>query len=308
MNALPLLLGVGCAAGITLIADGLRRRAPGPAPARRTPISAADRNRLLLGAAAGFGVAAATRWPVAAVLTTAAVWTLAKVLGPDREHAISVARIEAVATWTELLRDTLSSAAGLEQSIAATAKVAPAPIRHQVQALAGAVRGGVRLQDALRAFAADLNDPTADLVVRALAQAAGYHGGQLAECLTSLAATAREQAQIRLRVATKRASTRTAARVIAGTALVMIAVLVVFHQGFLARYATVTGQMVLLLVGGLFGFGFWWLAKASKMPQPPRILAEPDASVRAGSLTAPAVNLRAGAVTAPADSVAAVSR
>lgn len=278
MNLLPVLLGLGCAAGLSLIADGMRRREPGPAPARRrAPMSREDRNRLLLGAAAGFGVAVATRWPVAALLTTAGVWTLPKVLGPDREHAVSVARIEAIATWTELLRDTLSSAAGLEQSIAATAKVAPEPIRPQVQALAGAVRGGVRLRDALRAFAHDLADPTADLVVRALAQAAGYQGGQLTECLTSLAATAREQAQIRLRVATKRAATRTAARVIAGTSLVMVAVLVVFNQGFVAPYSTVTGQSVLLLVGAVFGVGFWWLARSSRMPAPPRILADTTA-------------------------------
>jgi tight adherence protein B len=275
VNVLPLLLGLGCAAGLSLIVDGLRRREPGPAPARRrTPMNAEDRNRLLLGTACGFGVALVTRWPAAALLTTAAVWTLPKILGPDREHAIAVARIEAIATWTELLRDTLSSAAGLEQSIAATAKVAPEPIRPQVQALAGAVRSGVRLRDALRAFAADLGDPTADLVVRALAQAAGYSGGHLTECLTSLAATAREQASIRLRVTTKRASTRTAARVIAGAAVVMVAVLVVFNQGFLAPYATATGQLVLLLVGGVFATGFWWLAKAAKMPAPPRILAD----------------------------------
>jgi tight adherence protein B len=275
VNLLPVLLGLGCAAGLTLIIDGMRRREPGPAPVRRrTPMSPADRNRLLLGAVCGFGVALVTRWPAAALLTAAGVWTLPKILGPDQEHTVSVARIEAIATWTELLRDTLSSAAGLEQSIAATSKVAPEPIRPQVQALAGAVRGGVRLRDALRAFAADLGDPTADLVVRALAQAAGYHGGQLTECLTSLAATAREQASIRLRVATKRASTRTAARVIAGTAVVMVAVLVVFNQGFLAPYATATGQLVLLLVGGVFATGFWWLAKVAKMPAPPRILAD----------------------------------
>jgi tight adherence protein B len=280
VNVLPVLLGLGCAAGLTLIIDGLRRREPGPAPVRRrAPMSPADRNRLLLGAACGFGVALVTRWPAAALLTAAGVWTLPKILGPDREHAVSVARIEAIATWTELLRDTLSSAAGLEQSIAATAKVAPEPIRAQVQALAGAVRGGARLRDALRAFAADLGDPTADLVVRALTQAAGYHGGQLTECLTSLAATAREQASIRLRVATKRASTRTAARVIAGTAVVMVAVLVVFNRGFLAPYATATGQLVLLLVGGVFATGFWWLAKAAKMPAPPRILADSPVGV-----------------------------
>jgi Flp pilus assembly protein TadB len=224
--------------------------------------------------AAGFAVALLTRWPVAAVLTAVGVWALPRVLGPDREHRRSLARIEAIATWAELLRDTLSSAAGLEQAITATAPVTPVPIRAQVQALADAIRGGVRLADALRAFAADLADPTADLVVRALQQAAGYHGGQLTDSLTSLAGTAREQAQIRMRVATTRATTRTAARVITGTCVVMVAGLIVLNRGFLAPYSTLTGQLVLLLVGGIFAAGFWWLARASRIPAPPRILTD----------------------------------
>ncbi|RQW82621.1 type II secretion system F family protein, partial [Micromonospora globispora] len=188
----------------------------------------------------------------------AGVWTLPRVLGPDREHQRSLGRIEAIATWAELLRDTLSSAAGLEQAITATAAVTPAPIRAQVQALADGVRSGARLPDALRVFAAELADPTADLVVRALQQAAGYHGGQLTDSLTSLAATAREQASIRMRVATTRATTRTAARVITGTSVVMVAGLIVLNRGFLAPYGTLTGQMVLLLVGAVFAAGFWW--------------------------------------------------
>jgi Flp pilus assembly protein TadB len=238
---------------------------------------------LLAAVAAGFAVALLTRWPVAALLTAAGVWTLPRVLGPDREHTRAVERIEAIATWVELLRDTLSSAAGLEQAIAATAPVTPTPIRAQVQALAGAVRGGVRLSDALRAFAADLADPTGDLVVRALQQAAGYHGGQLSECLTSLAATARELASIRMRVATKRAATRTAARVITATSVVMVVGLVVFNRGFLAPYSTLTGQLVLVVVGGVFAAGFWWLAKASRIPQPPRILSQPGRLDTAGA-------------------------
>ncbi|MFV2021708.1 type II secretion system F family protein [Micromonospora sp. LOL_023] len=273
MNLLPILLGLGCAAGLVLITDGLRRRPPGtPTTRARRPWTSPDRTRLIAAVTAGFAAAVVTRWPVAALLTAAGVWALPRVLGPDREHTRAIARIEAIATWTELLRDTLSSAAGLEQAITATAPVTPQPIRPQVLALAGAVRGGVRLPDALRAFAADLADPTADLVVRALTQAAGHHGGQLTESLTSLAATAREQAQIRMRVATTRATTRTAARVITGTCVVMVAGLIVLNRGFLTPYSTLTGQMVLLTVGSIYAAGFWWLAHASRIPQPPRIL------------------------------------
>lgn len=268
-----ILLGVACAAGLILVLDGLRRRPPGPASSSRArrAWTSADRTRALAAVAGGLA-AVLTRWPVATLLTAAAVWTLPRVLGPDREHRRSLARIEAIATWAELLRDTLSSAAGLEQAITATAPVTPLPIRAQVQRLADSVRTGVRLSDALRAFADELADPTADLVVRALQQAAGYHGGQLTESLTSLAATAREQAQIRMRVATTRATTRTAARVITGTCVVMVAGLILLNRGFLAPYGTLTGQMVLLVVGGVFAGGFVWLARASRIPQPPRIL------------------------------------
>lgn len=271
-----ILLGLTCAAGLILIIDGLRRRPPGPSPSSRARRvwTSTDRPRAFAAIAGGFAAAVLTRWPVAALLTAAAIWTLPHVLGPDREHRRALARIEAIATWAELLRDTLSSAAGLEQAITATAPVTPLPIRAQVQHLADAVRTGVRLSDALRAFADELTDPTADLVVRALQQAAGYHGGQLTESLTSLATTAREQAQIRMRIAAARATTRTAARVITGTCVVMVAGLIVLNRGFLAPYGTITGQMVLLLVGGVFAGGFWWLTRASRIPQSPRILAD----------------------------------
>lgn len=273
MNLLPILLGLICAAGLTLIVDGLQRRSRLPRPSRRRPWTSADRTRALAAVAAGLAAALITRWPVAALLTAAGVWALPRMLGPDREHQQALARIEAIATWAELLRDTLSSAAGLEQAIAATAPVTPLPIRAHVQTLAAASRAGVRLSDALRVFADDLADPTGDLVVRALLQAAGYHGGQLTDCLTSLAATAREQASIRMRVATKRAATRTTARMITGISVAMIGVLLVLNRGFLAPYGTVTGQMVLLIIGGLFAGGFTWLGRTSRIGQAPRILA-----------------------------------
>jgi Flp pilus assembly protein TadB len=273
MGLLPILLGLICAAGLTLIVDGLQRRSRLPRPSRRRAWTSADRTPALAAVGAGLVAALITRWPVAALLTAAAVWALPRMLGPDREHQQALARIEAIATWAELLRDTLSSAAGLEQAIAATAPVTPLPIRAHVQTLAAAPRAGVRLSDALRAFADDLADPTGDLVVRALLQAAGYHGGQLTDCLTSLAATAREQASIRMRVATKRAATRTTARMITGISVGMIAALLVLNRGFLAPYGTVTGQLVLLIIGGLFTGGFVWLARTSRIGQPPRILA-----------------------------------
>ena len=75
----------------------------------------------------------------------AGAWVLPSLIGPDRGHARRVARIEAIATWTEALRDNLSGAAGLEQAIMASAIEAPEPIRDEVTQLAVRLRRGWRL-------------------------------------------------------------------------------------------------------------------------------------------------------------------
>ncbi|RQW93229.1 type II secretion protein F, partial [Micromonospora globispora] len=77
MNLLPILLGLVCAAGLTLLIDGLRRRPPGPAPAsRRRAFTPSDRPRMAVAVAAGFAAAVLTRGPVAALLPAAGLWTL----------------------------------------------------------------------------------------------------------------------------------------------------------------------------------------------------------------------------------------
>ena len=66
-----------------------------------------------------------------------------------------------------MLRDTIAAHAGLHQAIAASAAVAPEPIRPQVRRLA--IRSSqMPLGRALRLFAADMADPVADLIVAAM--------------------------------------------------------------------------------------------------------------------------------------------
>ncbi len=107
------------------------------------------------------------------------------------------------------------AAAGLEQAIIATAPVAPLPIRAEVVTLAVRLEGE-RLAPALRAFADEVADPTGDLVVAALVLAAEHQAQRLGELLGSLAAAARDQATMRLRVEAGRARTRTSVKVVVG--------------------------------------------------------------------------------------------
>ncbi len=273
--------GLGAAVGLLLIVAAWRRPAAVPAPSRPHPLlrSARDRvgdRRVLLRLAVAIGVGVltgvATGWVVGAVLAAAAVWFLPRLIGPDRAHTRRVARIEAIASWTEMLRDVLSAAAGLEQAILATAPLAPAAIRGEVATLTARLESGQRLAPALRALARELDDPTADLVLAALVLAAEHQARQLGDLLGSLATTAREQAAMRMRVETGRARTRTSVRVIVATTLGFAVGVVVFNRAYLDVYNTATGQLVLLLIASLFAAGFAWLARIATGGRQPRVL------------------------------------
>jgi Flp pilus assembly protein TadB len=233
-----------------------------------------DRRRVALCLAVGVAVGVVTRWPVAAALSAAAVWALPPIIGPDRDHARRVARIEAIAVWTESLRDNLSAAAGLEQAITASAIESPEPIRDEVTRLATRLNRSWRLADALRALAGELADPTADQVVAGLLMAARGSAGQLGEVLGEVAASARAKVASRQRIAASRKRNRTSARVIVGATLAMAGVLALINHGYLRPFDTPLGQLVLLVgTGGCFSFSFWWLARLMRPQDTARILA-----------------------------------
>jgi tight adherence protein B len=296
---LAALLGAGTAFGLLLVVLGLFRRDNGPADldadlnadldteswlsrftSARGPV---DRRRLAVCLGVGVAVGVVTRWPVAAALSAVGAYVLPAIIGPDRDHARRVARIEAIATWTEALRDNLSGAAGLEQAITASAIESPEPIRDEVTRLATRLHRSWRLSDALRAFAAEMGDPTADLVVAGLLMAARGAAGQLGDVLGELAASARAKVASRQRIAAGRRRNRTSARVIVGTTLAMAGVLALFNRGYLTPFDTATGQLVLLGAGGCFGLAFAWLSRLMRDRDTARILvgvaapAEPEA-------------------------------
>ena len=212
-----------------------------------------------------------TGWPVAVGLAAAGVWWLPRLLGPDREHEQAVARIEAVAGWAEQLRDTLAAASGLEQALTVTARTAPGPVRPVVAGLAARIGAGERLPTALARAGVELADPTADLVIAALTMAAGQQARQLAELLAALAGAARAEAAGRLRIAVARARVRTAVRVTVGATLALAAVLVAFDAPYLQLYESVTGQLVLVGIGGLFAAAFGWLRRIARPPTAHRL-------------------------------------
>lgn len=269
------LLGAGLAVGALLIVTGVRGTTSRSVESSRWQ-SWLARHRdpkqvgwLVAAVITGLAVGVVSGWVVGAILTALAVISLPRILGANTDYQRNLERIEAIASWTEMLRDTLVAAAGLEQAILATAQASPAAIREEISELAVRLKRGERLASCLPHLADQLRDPTADLVISALMP---REGRQLANLLGELASEAREQASMRMRVEASRASTRTSVRVIVITTLVFAIGLMLLDRGYLAPYDSAFGQIMLLLVGCLFAAAFAWLARIARLREPDRFL------------------------------------
>ncbi|MEY2474016.1 MAG: tight adherence protein [Actinomycetota bacterium] len=277
MNLLAAIAGAGLAAGVLLVIDGLRRQPVEPRTAARwarpNPADHAGlQRRAVLAIALALPTAVLTRWPVAAIGLGAAGWFASELFGSKASQDRATARTEAIAAWTEMLRDTMSGAHGLEQAVITTTAIAPTPIKVEVTGLA------VRLEReplsvALQAFAADLAHPTGDLVVAALTLASQGSVGDLAELLGTLAESAREEAGMRLRVEAARARLRTAVRVIAASTAGTAIGLILLNRKYLDVYGSATGQLTLACVAVCWGVALRWLSQMSEFVAPERFLA-----------------------------------
>jgi Flp pilus assembly protein TadB len=213
-----------------------------------------------------------TGWPAIGGLAASVAIIAPKLLGARARREATRARSEALAAWAEMLRDTVSSHAGLREAISITAKVAPKPIRAEVQLLSARAEREP-LTRALRQFAAELDDPVADLIVAALVIAADRQAHRLSELLSQIAASAREQVGMRTRVETGRARTYASSRALVLITFGFAAMLMVFSPKYMEPYDSFVGQLVLAGIGGLFAAALWGLVELSKPAAAPRILA-----------------------------------
>jgi tight adherence protein B len=280
MTAISLILGAGVGFGLFLVIAGWTGTTiPRPAVSKLNLRWEGAQRRAALALAGAATLGLLSRWPVALVGGGLLGASLPSIVGGKAARERAIARNDAVATWAELLRDSLSGAHGLEEVIITTAPIAPLAIRDDVLRLAGQI-GHERIGVALRGFADDLRDPTADLVVAALILAAEGSSRELGALLGSLAEAARDEAAMRRRVDASRARARSTVQIVTGLTSVMVTGLLLFDRQYLEPYDDPTGQAVLALVAGLFGLGLWWLARMGRIPAPERFLtAAPDTTV-----------------------------
>jgi hypothetical protein len=266
-----LVFGSATGVGALLVVAGLtgRHALPARRSAERTGAHLRRLRDLSIALVVGLVVITVTGWPVGGLLAAAATFAAPSLLGGRTARDAAVARTEAIASWTEMVRDSIVAASGLEEAIAATGPIAPAAIRREVGMLVSRL-SHASLADALASFGDDLRNPSADLVVAALTIAARMEASDLSSLLSRLAESIRGEARMRIRVEVGRARVRTATRVIIGVVAASIVFLAGMNGEYLAAYDTALGQVVLVVVAGIFATGGWLLVKMAGLELPER--------------------------------------
>jgi Flp pilus assembly protein TadB len=128
------------------------------------------------------------------------------------------------------------------------------------------------LPEALKRFAEDMDDAGADLIIAALILNSRLRGPGLRDVLTSLARSVRLELEMRQRIYAGRASTRRSVTIVVGVTVVFVVGLRVFNPAYVAPYATPFGQLVLVLIMGIFTLGVMWLRSLADDDTPERFL------------------------------------
>lgn len=275
-TTIGLVIGAMFGASIVLLIAAWHGWKPKTA-SRTNPIAALKRHgsnpRVRWAFAIGLIVAIMTRWPVAAIAAASLVWFWPLMFGAGKVSADQIDRLEALATWTENLRDSIAGSIGLEDAIRHSVGVAPDSMRPALQRLDGRMRAQIPLRTALTGLANEFDDSAADMVVAALILNANLRGRELAATLGSLAAATREEVDMRRKVDVESRKLRQEALIVVTFTVVFGGVIAVFSREFMSPYSTVFGQMVLTLVLVIMATGLMIVRRAAYVEPPARFLA-----------------------------------
>ena len=212
-----------------------------------------------------------TNWLIVSVVLGLVVIAVPALKSKQRLRRDERGLADAIATWTEQLRDTLAGAHGLEQAIVATSPHAPLAISSAVSRLSAQIQYG-KLSDGLRRFAEDVDHPISDFVAAALITATEYQARDLAQLLGHLAQCAREEGRMRTRIWVGRARTRSSVRIISFVVVGFVSALVVFNREYLNVYSSFEGQVILSGIFILFGCSLIMLDQFSRIAAPQRFI------------------------------------
>ena len=255
---------------------------PPRAAARRKVAAPTDAARnMMIALIVGVAATALTRWPVAGIMAAALVVMWPKLARAGAIEKANVAKVEAIASWTESLRDAAASESALESAIPATLGGAPMLLARPLRNLVNRLELRHPLPTALARFADEIDDPGADMVVAALALNAQQRAGSLKRVLTTLASNTRAELEMRRKVLSERNGVRRQSNQVALGILALAGVQAVFLRDWVAPYGTPAGQLVLAVLAGVY---LALLIRAQRLAAPElhqRFLSDVDALAEA---------------------------
>lgn len=233
---------------------------------------ASSRTRLVLAVSFGSGllIALLAGWVAAVVILPAAALGLPYLLAAP-PTATTIRRLEAMEEWTRNLAGVLSSGVGLEQAVTATLRSTPDAIKPEVTMLVARLRARWDTEQALRAFADDLDDVTGDLIVANLILAAQRRNRSLANALQGVAESVTEDVTSRRKVEAGRAKPRGSARLVTMFSTGVL-VWLAFTGDYVAPYGTPLGQVLLVALLAAYAGGLLWMRKMTEGKPLPRFL------------------------------------
>nr|WP_254052293.1 type II secretion system F family protein [Aeromicrobium sp. A1-2] len=207
-------------------------------------MSQRSKRLVLVGVVGGVVAWLITGWALALLAIPAAVVGVPVLLSNSGAEA-SIARLEAMEEWTRSLSGVLTVGIGLEQALVATQRSTPAAIEPEVGRLVARLRSRWDTEDAVRAFADELDDATGDLVAANLILAARRRGAGLAHVLESLADSVSADVRARRQIEADRAKPRATARWVT---IISVGVLVVLAISgtYVEPYRSPLGQVILV--------------------------------------------------------------
>lgn len=199
-------------------------------------------------------------------------WAVGSWQRRERSSDAEIARLDALASWVESVRDVLMAGEQPVGAITSTVGACPPVIRPHVRRLAAGL-GRQEPEVVFRRFADDLDDPLADLVAAGLAIAI-RRGARTVPVLTALAEQTRQQADRRRLIEAERAPTRREVHALTTImGLLVLALLVFGRHEYLDAYDTTSGQVFLTVA--LVGYAalIVRVQRLARFPRPGRFLS-----------------------------------
>lgn len=265
-------VGLLFAAGVIAVVVGLHGTDETLVPRRTDWARLARRGGAASGVAGAAGLAwLATGWPVVAGAVVAAAWLAPQTIRQAAQQRQERAMLDATRAWLQQLSTTVAAGVGLESALRESARQTrpdspiAAPLRRCVEQI-----DWMDTEAALQQLAADLDNHVGDAATVVLGSAFSHSTKGLRPALRALVEWTDDQLDHLRQVEVEARGLRMTRRAVLAIWMVLAVYLAVTSPDLMAAYATLEGQLVLLLLAGLASGALWLLVFWSKVQGPER--------------------------------------